>query len=103
MHEVHDRDIAPQGYRGDVVVKFADGKSFPLFFFEPTAVKEDLDGQITSGLGGFVAEPGLVVIPEISVANMKSAVSQLIEIDYFAHLRPVAETAANKTLNRSGG
>ena len=93
-HAVDDRDLAPHGYRGDVVVEFADGESFPVYFYEPDAIREELEGRRASGFGQFVAEPGLVVIPEITLANMKSSVLELIEVGYFSHLRPVCAKAS---------
>jgi hypothetical protein len=92
-HDVDDRDLAPHGYRGDVAVEFADGEAFPVYFYEPDAVREELEGRRRSGFGQFVAEPGLVIIPEITLAGMKSAVSELIELGYFTHLRPVCVKA----------
>jgi hypothetical protein len=94
-HDVEDRDMAPHGYRGDVVIEFADGEAFPVYFYEPDAVREELDGRIRSGFGRFVAEPGLVVIPEITLDGMKSSVLELIEVGYFTHLRPVCAKAGN--------
>lgn len=87
-HDVDERDMAPHGYRGDVIVEFAEGESFPVYFYEPDAIREELDGRNRSGFGRFVAEPGLVIIPEICVAAMKSSVLELIEVGYFTHLRP---------------
>ncbi|MBY0525775.1 MAG: hypothetical protein K2R98_20450 [Gemmataceae bacterium] len=88
VHDVHERDIAPHGYRGDVVVEFATGEIFPVYFYEPDAVREELASNVKWGFARFLAEPGLIIIPEISVANMKSSVSALIETGYFTHLRP---------------
>jgi hypothetical protein len=93
-HDVDDRDMAPHGYRGDVVVEFSDGEAFPIYFYEPDAIREELDCRIRSGFGQFVAEPGLVVIPEITLARMKSSVLELIEVGYFSHLRPVCVQAS---------
>src|SRR5271167_832636 len=94
-HDADDRDMAPHGYRGDVVVEFADGEAFPVYFYEPSAIREELDCRIRSGFGQFVAEPGLVVIPEITLAGMKAAVLELIEVGYFTHLRPVCLNAGS--------
>jgi len=102
VHDVHEYDLAPHGYRGDVVVEFANGETFPIYFYEPTAVSEVLESNAKWGFGRFVAEPGLVVIPEISLANMKSAVAELIETGYFSHLRPIAEPAPDKALSPAG-
>ena len=93
-HDVDDRDMAPHGYRGDVVVELADSEAFPVYFYEPDAVREELVARGNSGFGQFVAEPGLVVIPEITLANMKSSVLALIEVGYFSHLRPVCAKAS---------
>src|SRR5579864_4293563 len=93
-HEVDGGDMAPQGYRGDVVVELADGEAFPVYFYEPDAVREELDARIKSGFGQFVAEPGLVVIPAITLAAMKSSVLELIDVGYFCHLRPVCAKAS---------
>lgn len=93
-HDVDDRDMAPHGYRGDVVVEIADGEAFPVYFYEADAVREELESRSRSGFGRFVAEPGLVVIPEITLANMKSSVLELLEVGYFNHLRPVCAKAS---------
>src|SRR5947209_8447542 len=92
-HAVDDRDMAPHGYRGDVVVELADGEAFPVYFYEPSAIHEELDSRLNSGFGQFVAEPGLVVIPEITLTRMKAAVLELIEVGYFSHLRQVVANA----------
>lgn len=88
-HAVEDHTLAPHGYRGDVVVELADGEAFPVYFYEPEAIREELEARLQSGFGPFVAEPGLVVVPEITLANMKFSVLELLEIGYFTHLRSV--------------
>jgi hypothetical protein len=95
-HDADERDLAPHGYRGDVIVEFGDGESFPVYFYEPDAIREELDARIRSGFGPFVAEPGLVVLPEITVAAMKSSVLELIEVGYFTHLRPCEDQQLSK-------
>ncbi len=85
--------MAPHGYRGDAVVELADGDTFPVYFYEPDAVREELEARSKSGFGRFVAEPGLVIVPEITLVNMKSSVRELIEVGYFNHLRPVCAKA----------
>ena len=83
------------GYRGDVVVELADGEAFPVYFYDPDAIREELESRIGCGFGQFVAEPGLVVIPQITLAGMKSSVLELIEVGYFTHLRPVCAKASS--------
>ena len=88
VHDVDERDMAPHGYRGDVHLQLVDGQSYPVYFYEPDAIREELEARRRSGFGQFMAEPGLVVIPDITLTAMKSSVSELIEVGYFTHLRP---------------
>lgn len=97
-YDVDEGDEAPQGYRGDVVVEVSAGQTFPVYFFEPEAVREIIESNIKWGFGRYLAEPGMVVVPEITLANMKSAVLTLIGTGYFNHLRPVAASAADQPL-----
>ena len=94
--DVAERDMAPHGYRGDVIVEFADGESFPVYFYEPDAIREELDARRKSGFGQLVAEPGLVVIPEITLAGMKSSVLELIEVGYCTQMRPCEDRQLTK-------
>jgi hypothetical protein len=91
-----EQDLAPHGYKGDVTVELADGESFPVYFYEPDAIREELDARLKSGFGQIVAEPGLVIIPEITLAAMKSSVLELIEIGYFAHLKSCEDRILEK-------
>jgi hypothetical protein len=100
-HDVDEQEMAPHGYRGDVIVELVDGNSFPVYFYVPDAIREELDARRQSGFGQFVAEPGLVVIPEMTLAAMKSSVMELIEVDYFAHLRPCEQLSRRPGLNKN--
>ena len=80
--------IAPHGYRGDVVLEHADSTTYPIYFYEAHAVAEELASRAKWKLGHFVAEPGMVILPEITEAVMKATVLELIEIGFFNHLRP---------------
>lgn len=98
QHELDDGyGIAPRGFRTDVTVEISHEVAFPVAFYEAISLCEELQARTKWGFGCFVAEPGLVVIPEISVASMKATVLELISIGYFQHLRPVANSAAPAT------
>jgi hypothetical protein len=87
-NDVHDCDIAPLGFRGDVCVEFTSGETFPIYFYEPIAVQEELAARSKWGLGCYVSEPGLVIVPQITIASMKAVVAELLEIGHFKHLMP---------------
>lgn len=86
-HDVDENDLAPQGFRGDIRIEFPNGDSFPVYFYEPQAVQEELTARAKWGFGHFVSEPGLVIIPEITLSNIKTVVAELIEIGHFTHFR----------------
>jgi hypothetical protein len=65
-------------------VKLPDGSQYPVHFYEPISLVQDL--KIS---GNFVAEPGLIVIPEITLKYMEDAVEQLYNQGYFDYLRPL--------------
>lgn len=93
--------IAPRGYRTDVTLELREGIAFPVAFYDAAALCEELEAREKWGIGRFVAEPGLVVVPEITASSMKASVSELIDIGYFEHLRPVAE-ATDQSLAPTG-
>ncbi len=95
VYDVHEYDMAPYGYRGDVVVEFANGDSFPIYFYEAAGVQEELEDRKKSGFGSFVSEPGLVIIPKITLESMKTVVAILVEIGHFEHLVPISKTEGN--------
>ncbi len=83
--------IAPHGYRSDVTFELCKGVGFPVAFYEATAICEELQAREKHGLGAFVAEPGLLVVPTISIESMKIVVKELVEIGYFTHLLPIGQ------------
>lgn len=94
-YEVVDDFEAPNGYLGDGVVELSPDQAFPVYFFEPDAVRGIIESNIKWGFGRYLAEPGMIVVPEITLASMKSAVLSLIATGYFNHLRPVPATTAD--------
>ena len=101
-NDVHEHDLAPLGYRGDVSVEFPNGETFPVFFMEHRAVLEELAARSKDGFAQFVTEPGLVIVQHITVAVMKSVVLDLIQIGHFDQFKPLPPAAANNTDKPNG-
>jgi hypothetical protein len=87
-----------RGYRSHVCVKFSNGECYPVVFYDPVRLQQDLEGEAKMG-NPFIAEPGLIVLPEVTLDNMNKAVWQLAENGFFESLRPAAHgsvTAINR-------
>ena len=77
------------GYRGGVLVELHDGSRYPVVFYDPVRLGQDLEEESKQG-STFIAEPGMIVLAEVSLENMKAAVSGLQRQGYFVHLKAVA-------------
>src|SRR5258705_9349506 len=53
-----------------------EGGRVDVFFYSPTRLAQDLEADTKAG-HPYVAEPGLVVVPEVTLPYMEAAVEQL--------------------------
>lgn len=81
-----------RGYRSHVWVEFASGERYPVVFYDIVRLQQDLQHEAQEG-NPFVAEVGLVVLPEVTKENMAKAVCCLAEEGFFESFRPVSEHA----------
>jgi len=79
-----------RGYRSHVSAELADGERFPLVFYDPVRLTQDLESEVESG-SPCLAEPGLIVLEEVTREKMQAAVNRLAEEGYFDALRPEKE------------
>lgn len=68
-------------------VELNDGRQFSLYFSDLVRLKQDLDESVRAGQPYF-AEPGLIVLPEVTVETVQAAVQSLCEQGFFDQLRP---------------
>jgi hypothetical protein len=61
-----------------------------VFFYDPTRLQQDLVEGVRQGRP-FVADPGMIVVPEITPAAMSDAVDGLVGEGFFDRLVPVRE------------
>jgi hypothetical protein len=88
--EQAELEMPARGYLQDVDVRFDDGATYRLYFMDPVRLQQDAAGEFETGRTVF-AEPGLVVVPEVTRGNILAAVEQLFADNFFEHLRPVPE------------
>jgi hypothetical protein len=79
-----------RGYLSHVLVELEGGKLYPVFFYDPTRLQQDLAEGVRCG-HPFVADPGMIVVPEVSPQAMQDAADRLVEDGFFEHLTAITE------------
>jgi hypothetical protein len=74
-----------KGWCGIGVVELPDGRRIPVDFYHPARLASDLESRLKEGKV-YVAEPHMIVIPEVTREYMEKAVQQLYESGYFKRL-----------------
>lgn len=77
-----------RGYLEGVVVQLEDGSRYPLAFFDPVRLRQDLEAEVKWGKS-CLAEVNLIVLPEVTTAAIRKAVAELFQEGYFQHLKPL--------------
>ena len=80
------------GYLSDVLVEQSDGSTYSVVFYDCTRLAQDLDYEISSGRM-CVADPGMIVVPEVTLVNIRAAIEKLTNEGYFNALRPTSMPA----------
>jgi hypothetical protein len=80
--ELDELDAQLRGYRSHVFAELGDGSRHAMTFFDPVRLEQDLAAESVLGRS-FIAEPGLVVVPLISRANMEAAARTLAKEGFF--------------------
>jgi hypothetical protein len=87
--ERRELETPDKGWLSDVEVHLEDGCHYALTFFDPVRLAQELEDDTRNGRP-FFAEPGLVVLPEVSTAAIQAAIPGLLRIGFFTHLKPIA-------------
>lgn len=83
-----------KGWLQGVEVEMPDGHRYPLFFYDPVRLAQDLEARRTDP-PALVAEPGMVIVPEVTRATILDAVTGLARATFFDRIRPVVPANAN--------
>ncbi len=72
-----------RGYLSNVVVQLEDGSRYQLFFYDTVRLAQDLttDGR------GYLAEPYMIILPEVTTENIRDAIRALWHERVFEHLK----------------
>lgn len=83
-----------KGWLPGVVIEFACGDRYPITFYDPVRLSQDLDVVGAEG-EGVIAEVGMAVIPTVTTDAIARAVQRLVRERFFDHLKPLAAPMAN--------
>jgi hypothetical protein len=85
-----------KGYLRDVEVRLQDGSRHRLFFIDPVRLQQDLEADVEGGRP-YYAEPGMVVLPEVTTESVRRAVAGLWHDGYFKPARVPDVTGREET------
>jgi hypothetical protein len=83
-------EVSSKGWYNGATVELPDGSRYPVFFYDPVRLAQDLQAEVSLDRP-CLAEPAMVVVPEITEAAMRAAVEYLYEQCWFEHLRRAGE------------
>ena len=86
--ERSEYEMPLRGCLSHVFVELEDGSRYPVDFIDPVRLAQDLEEYVKSGVPCY-AEPGLIVLPEVTVSRIENAVRYLHQHGFFQHLKPV--------------
>ncbi len=75
-----------RGYLSHAHVELPDGSRYPVVFYDLVRLGQDLEEEVVSGKA-FIADPGMVVVPDVTLDNMERAISNLYREGFFSHFQ----------------
>jgi hypothetical protein len=80
-------DAEQKGYWCQVLVQLPSGRQYSVTFYDPVTISQNMK-VVEEGGGACIGEPGLIVVPSVTLHFMQEAANQLFEEGYFEHLIP---------------
>ena len=62
---------------------------FPVTFYDPVRMTQNLEDIVADNRGVHLTDPGLVIVSEVTTANIRRAVADLVQDGFFQSLRPL--------------
>jgi hypothetical protein len=88
-HDLTERTAAEMSFKGWVSasVELANGCRYPVYFVDPVRLQQDLAEYVRLGRPCF-AEPGLIVLPQVTMEAIDEAAQFLWKEGFFDQMRP---------------
>jgi hypothetical protein len=80
-----------------VVVRRADGSCYQVLFYDPVRLQQDLEEYVRLDTP-YLAEPGLIVLPEVTTEAIRKAVRDAETKGFFDRLKPLAPTPSQAAM-----
>lgn len=80
-------DVEQKGWCDIAFVELPDGSRVKVFFYDPIRLSQDLENSLLPE--GYIAEPGMIVIPRVTREYMEKAVNRLFEQGFFSSFVPL--------------
>jgi hypothetical protein len=74
-----------KGWLQGVEVRFSNGDVHPVFFYDPVRLAQDLETDTKHGRP-FVAQPGMIVVPEITREAILEVIGGLVDDGFFPNV-----------------
>ncbi len=71
--EKDEEETPMKGYRSDGILENQEGEMYRVYFIDPVRLQQDLEAERELG-SPFLAEPGLIILPEVTREAMENAV-----------------------------
>jgi hypothetical protein len=79
-------EVEQKGFFEHAIAHLPDGGQVRVCFWDPVRLAQDLETEQKLGRVS-VGEPGIIVIPKVTLENMRAAVKELYRRGYFERLR----------------
>jgi hypothetical protein len=86
-------EMTQKGHLSGLIVRLDDGSRYEINFIDPVRLGHDLAMDTQAGTP-FFAEPGLIVVPEVTLPAVRTVVERLAADGYFRHLQPLPSPPA---------
>lgn len=96
-------DAKVQGAAGRVLVEFEDGRQYEVNFESIALITDWIERRAREQGLAFEAEPGLIILKEVTLTNMKNAVADLAlqgEFGFFNRLKEWSPEAEKRFLDK---
>ena len=77
-----------RGYLSHVSVEVEDGSQYAVFFYDPVRLGQDLE-EMTKHGSPCIGDPGMIVVPEVTMDYMNKAIAILAEQSFFSYFRQI--------------
>jgi hypothetical protein len=84
--EAAGEDARLKGYKSHVFVRLTDGTHYPVTFYSPVRLEQDLEEEAKNG-HPCIGYPAMVVVPEVTLDYMITSSKILVEEGLFDHLK----------------